>query len=265
VATARQLPPHKPAESPLTDRSARWPVLARIAEVGREGEQIATSEPPSTQPTYRLDTPHKATPAPVPQARPLQRSGEQPQPQPAAPAPAPALATPITEQKSATPRLPLPIRAAVEAWQVCQPHHELIRFTAMLVLMTAAGMSAVLMMRDRLQNNTDASAPVAANAGQSNNPEPTVQHAELEPALEPELAPDTDTSSIEPTATGPLTPPAKPLMAVESSTPPVAPYPTTAFAEATLPPLEAGQLPQVRTTDPEVAHLRGDVIETQVR
>jgi hypothetical protein len=262
---------HKPAESPLTDRSARWPVLARIAEVGREGEQTATSEPPSTQPTYRLDTPHKATPAPVPQARPLPtsassvepRSGEQPQP--AAPTPAHAIATAITEQKSATPRPPLPIRAAVEAWQMCQPHHELIRFTAMLVLMTAAGMSAVLMMRDRLQNNTDASAPVAANAGQSSNPEPTVQHAELEPALEPELAPDTDTSSIEPTATGPLTQPAKPLMAVESSTPPAAPYPTTAFAEATLPPFDEGQLPQVRTTDPEVARLRGDVMETQVR
>ena len=46
-------------------------------------------------------------------------------------------------------------------------------------------------------------------------------------------------------------------MAIEShrAAPTASPYPTTSFAEATLPPLDDDALPQVQTTEPEVAHL----------
>lgn len=136
----------------------------------------------------------------------------------------------------------------------------------MLALMVAAGMSAVLMMRDRLQPTAEPSSPVAATASQPSDAGPAVQHADLEPKLEPQLTPETDTSSLEPTATGPLSPPAKPVMAIETQAEPAAaPYPTTSLAEVTLPPVDDSELPQVQTQEPGVARLRGDVIETQVR
>jgi hypothetical protein len=140
----------------------------------------------------------------------------------------------------------------------------------MLALMVAGGMSAVLMMRGRLQHDSNPSVPVTTTASQASGAESDAQPAELgpkhEPQLEPVVTPSTDTSSLEPTATGPLTAPSQPVMAIESSDPPTQPpYPTTSFAEAILPQLDDCTLPQVQTTEPEVAHLRGNVIETQVR
>lgn len=136
----------------------------------------------------------------------------------------------------------------------------------MLALMVAAGMAAVFVMRDQLQTDPDTSSPVAATKNQPADVEPAAQHAELEPALELQLTPQTDTSSLEPTATGPLSPAAKPVMAVESKTGPDAlPYPTTSLAEVELPPLDSAELPKVQTRDAEVARLRGDVIKTTIR
>ncbi len=160
----------------------------------------------------------------------------------------------------------MPIRVAIEAWQIILPHRELIRFAAMLALMAAGGMSAALMMGDRFLPAGETANPVATTAQQSNGADAATQHAELQPTLEPVLAPDSDTSSVEPTATGPLAPATPPLMAVESQEPSAAlPYPVTAYAEPILPPLEDGSLPQVKTTEPEVARLRGDLIKTKVR
>jgi hypothetical protein len=239
-------------------------VLARIAEIRRDDEQSPVRQPASTEPSYRLDAPHRdvpASPIPTPEARPLLPSGELPS--------APKIIAPQsipTTKLDDHPAPPASLGAAVGAWQIFEPHQELIRFAAMLALMVAAGMSAVLLMRGRLQPASDTMSPVAATTSQPSDAQPAVQHAELEPTLEPQLAPDTDTSSLEPTATGPLSPPAKPVMAVESKEPPVAlPYPTTSLAEVTLPPaVDPTTLPQVQTTDREVA-LKGSVIETQVR
>jgi len=56
------------------------------------------------------------------------------------------------------------------------------------------------------------------------------------------------------------------VMAIDSNTMPDAPiYPTTPYAAAALPPRTDDSLPQVRTTEPEVAHLRGDLLKTQIR
>jgi hypothetical protein len=264
VASARQLPPNKPAARDLAQRAARWPVLARVAEIRRDDEQSPVRSPASTAPSYRLDAPHLDVPtSPIPtlEARPLPPSGELfSTPKIIAPQSIP------TSKRDDHPAPPAPLRAASEGRKIGETHQELIRFAAMLALMVAAGMSAVLMMRGRLQPASDTMSPVAATTSQPSDAQPAVQHAELEPTLEPQLAPDTDTSSLEPTATGPLSPPTKPVMAVESKEPPAAlPYPTTSLAEVTLPPA-VGQatLPQVQTTDREVA-LKGSVIETQVR
>ena len=73
------------------------------------------------------------------------------------------------------------------------------------------------MMGDRFESADKPIRPVTTTAAsETTGPEPTTQHVELEPTLEPVVAPDTDTSSTEPTATGPLTPASRPLMAIES-------------------------------------------------
>jgi hypothetical protein len=266
------LPSNKPAAGELGPRAERWPVLARFAEIRRDDEQTPARPPASTEPSYRLDVFFlmvRRPPRSTPEARPLKVSASSLEPRSVAPLPPPKIAAPqkiATGERDDHPAPPAPLRAAGSAWQFVEPHQELIRFAAMLALMVAAGMSAVLMMRGRLQPASDTMSPVAATTSQPSDAQPAVQHAELEPTLEPQLAPDTDTSSLEPTATGPLSPPAKPVMAVESKEPPVAlPYPTTSLAEVTLPPaVDPTTLPQVQTTDREVA-LKGSVIETQVR
>jgi hypothetical protein len=280
VASARQLPPNKPATEAPADRSARWPVLARIAELRRDDEQPARKVA-STEATYRIDSPHRVdlTAAPAAISPPVQPIS---QPLPTQPLPASTASvvsrskeasanpkvTPTKAQRKAEPRQTSsarPVRAAVDAWQAAKPHQELIRFAAMLALMVAAGMSAVFIMRDRLQPSAETSSPVAATTGQPKTSEPAVHHAELEPKLEPQLTPETDTSSLEPTATGPLAPPAKPVMAVNTVEPPaVAPYPTTSLAEVTLPPQEEFALPKIQTKDPEVAR-SGDANSSKVR
>jgi len=254
-------------------------VLARIAELNRSDEQQAASAPASSAANYRVDAPHSyatspSHAAPLPEAKPLHRPGTSHP----VPSERPHVPDTTTHKPQTKPRavqsVPLPLRAAVETWQVVQPHRALIRFAATLALMVAGGMSMALIMRQRIE---PASGPAGAITTVSETPAATndTQHVELQlqPSLEPVVAPDTDTSSLEPTATGPLTPASKPVMAVESGkasessepTAPVLPYPVTSFAEAPLPPLPADALPQVRTSDPEVARLRGDVLPTQTR
>lgn len=273
MATARQQPSNKPATGAPADRATRWPVLARIAEI-RRNDEVPARKPASSEPTYRLDSPHQAAPAP-PVAESLAQAPVRPIPTPKGYVESQS-GTPSNNAKTAVPRTKPDIgsnqpsaarsvRAAVDAWQAAKPHQELIRFAAMLALMVAAGMSAVFIMRDRLQPAAEPSSPVAVTSGQPKNTEPAVQHAELEPKLEPQLTPESDTSNLEPTAAGPLAPPAKPVMAVDSAVPPAAaPYPTTSLAEVTLPPLEEFALPKIQTKDPEVAR-HGDAHESTVR
>ncbi len=144
----------------------------------------------------------------------------------------------------------------------------------MLALMAAGGLSMGMMMHGHFKAVDKAPAPNASTARQTTSTHADTQHAELEPVLEPAV-PDTDTSALEPTAAGPLAPKSRPLMAIASAdeseveseeAPAASPYPTTSYAEVQLPTVEDDcTLPQVRTTEPEVAHLRGDLIKTQTR
>jgi hypothetical protein len=138
--------------------------------------------------------------------------------------------------------------------------------------MIAGGMSMALFMRQRPESSDEGASAITASHDPTTTA-PESQQAELHPTLEPVVAPDTDTTSLEPTATGPLAPASQPVMAIESTQPnepepspaAVLPYPITSFAETPLPPLRGDALPQVRTGDPEVARLRGDVLPTQIR
>jgi hypothetical protein len=236
----------------------------------------------------------------TPQARPLQRSG----------APSPAFASTSTAaqaQAKPTPdrilrAAPLPIRVALEAWQWIQPHHQLIRFAAMLTLLAAGGMAMVMIISER--RPSDASPPTTATVAAAVDvdaksdcsktagpplgnpqlseselaapelavpapPELEIQHAELQP-LTPALGPAAETDTLAPTAAGPLPPPTMPLMAVETAQPrPVLPYPTTVRPEPLDPIIAAGALPQAQfsepVSEPAIARLTGTVEDSQVR
>jgi hypothetical protein len=277
VGSRQRFPLDEPAAGPLTDRAAprrtqsssaepqqTWPVLARIADVAKSSEQETSHEPLSSRSTYRLDAPHAAAPSPShvtppPQARPLPRSD------PNRPT-ATASATDAQRQLRALQAVPLPIRITVEAWRIIQPHRELIRFAAMLTLMAAGGMSMVMMMGERFAPVDVPTRPAATTADHTTANETETQHAELQPAFDPMTAPDADTTSLAPTAAGPLAPVSHPLLASESTAAPAAPpYPTTPFAESSLPQPNDDTLPQARTTEPEVARLRGDLLDTKTR
>ena len=290
VGRARQIPLDEPAAGPLTDRaapgrvqaptsapSARWPVLARIAEVARTSEQLSASAQASPRATYRVDAPHASAPSPShatpqPPARPLQTSASSTRlSSPKSVEPRSGIEHPNTDeaepQGRILPAVPLSIQIAVGAWQLIQPHGALIRFAATLALMAAGGMSMV-MMGERVGESPRSAATTADHTTAA---ESETQSAELYPVLEPATNPSTDTSLLEPTATGPITPASKPLMAVEASVTPPTPirpapiYPTTPYAAATLPVSTGDSLPQVRTTEPEIARLRGDILKTQTR
>jgi hypothetical protein len=187
----------------------------------------------------------------------------------------PEIELPIADQTErqdgVLPAVPLPIQIAVGAWQLIQPYGAVIRFAAMLALMAAGGMSMVMMMGERLEPVDESPRASTTAVDHTTAAETESQSAELHPALEPATDPNKDTSSLEPTATGPITLPSKPLMAAESKAAPPTPsdpapiYPTTPYAAAALPPVADASLPQVRTTEPEIARLRDDILKTQTR
>ncbi len=147
----------------------------------------------------------------------------------------------------------------------------------MLALMAAGGMSMVMMMGERLEPGGLPPRPAATTADHTTANEIDTQSVDLQRAIEPATAaPEADTTSIAPTATGPLTPVTQPLMAIESHAAPAAsPYPTTSFAETPLPKAADDSLPQstlppailprAQMTEPDVAHLPGYLLETKTR
>jgi hypothetical protein len=168
--------------------------------------------------------------------------------------------------------VPLPIRLTVQAWRLIQPYQSLIRFAAMLALMGAGGMSMMLIMGDGLR---DAGTPAGTTTTASDRPaaidtETAVgaetQSADLDRATDEAAAPDAAATSIAPTATGPAATDSRALMAIESlQTSVTPPYPTTPYPEPTLPQVADGSLPQVRTTEPAIATLKGTVLEAKSR
>jgi hypothetical protein len=303
VSSTQRTPENQPTAKPVSGQPApqdkpivtgsggsRWPVLARISDVQRVDEKPLASDAMGSPATYRVDAPHsyapqvaqsvpataaRHAPAPVDSAR-LQstisaalRAAEM---RASASSAEPSTADPAQAQARSLQGVPIPLRAAVETWQIVQPHGKLIRLAATLALMIAGGMSMALFMRQRTEPSDEGASAITASH-EPTTTAPELQQAELHPTLEPVVAPDTDTTSLEPTATGPLAPASQPVMAIESTQPnepepspaAVLPYPVTSFAEAPLPPLRGDALPQVRTGDPEVARLRGDVLPTQIR
>jgi hypothetical protein len=289
VATARSTPFDDSAALPLADRPApsRWPVLARIAVVRALSERELAREVPPAPASHRVDPPHvvappplRATPSPLQVAAPVTaRPAEKPAREPQQPASRSVPPTPAAQPADrALPAAPLAVRVATEAWQAAEPHRAILRFAAMLALMAAGGMSMAMLMHERVAPTRAPADSIISTAREKTGADVGPQHVELAPVLEPVLvpavAPATDTSSQEPTASGPLAPPSPPVMAVESvesavesnEAPTAAPYPTTSYAEVHLPSAaDDCSLPRVRTTEPEVAHLRGDVLPTQTR
>ena len=129
----------------------------------------------------------------------------------------------------------------------------------------------VMMMGERPAPAGSPPRPATTTADHTTANEIDTQSVDLHRALEPAAEPDTDTTSVAPTASGPLTPATQPLMAIESHAAPAAPpYPTTSFAESPMPKAADDSLPQVslpqaQMTEPGVAHLPGYLLETKTR
>jgi hypothetical protein len=116
--------------------------------------------------------------------------------------------------------------------------------------------------------SADAPLPsTATSADQSTTAVESEPHAaELDHPIDTATAPDAATTSIEPTAVGPAAPSSHAVMAIETAQAQITPaYPTTPYPEAVLPETADNSLPQVRTSEPAVARLRGNVLETQPR
>ena len=137
----------------------------------------------------------------------------------------------------------------------------------MLTLMAAGGMSIVLMMGDGLRRADAPPNSTATSADQSTTAVESESHAaELDAPIDTATAPDAATTSIAPTAIGPAAPVSRALMAIEPARTPFTPvYPTTAYPEPMLPETANNSLPQVQTSEPAIARLRGNVLETQPR
>lgn len=296
MATARPFPMDEP-ESRGGHRSggssasepAAWPVLAQIADVARHEEGGSSHAVPAASPSYRVDPPHNyaASPGsaiPVTTTQPANRPTARPLPvqKPLTPRTVAntAAAQPATNNASAENSqehdhqgrdervlrsTPLPIRLAVQTLRWSEPYQPVIRFATMVVLMIVGGMSLTLMLNK--QPISDA-VPTGMTAAAESAPafEKDTKQADFDPRLVPSLIPETDTSSLAPTATGPLAPPTAPLMAIDSGpAPSQSVYPTTAFPEPILPQFADDSPPRVRTTEPAVARLRGDLMQTQSR
>lgn len=157
---------------------------------------------------------------------------------------------------------------ALETWQWIEPHQKLIRLAAMVTLMSAGGMALFTVMNNhetpaKLSTEPAAAAAVVPFAA----PELEIQHAEHNPEIIPATGPAAELDTLAPTATGPLPPLSKPLMAIETGEPRTTlPYPTTVRPEPLEPVIAAGTLPQAQFADePAVARLKGTVEESHVR
>jgi hypothetical protein len=239
-------------------------VLARIAELNRTSEADAAPATESARTSYRVDASHSAAEESAPHVPPKTRSLH-----PAAALPATAAAPRGTTQRQERiiSAAPLPIRAALGAWHWVQPHQRLIRLAAMVAVMSAAGMAMVLTAGGPASKPDDIADPAAATVETTAIPTREIQHAEHNPEIIPATGPSAETDTLEPTATGPLPPLSKPLMAIETNEPRlVLPYPTTVRPEPLEPIIAAGKLPQAQfEEEPEVARLKGTVEESQVR
>jgi hypothetical protein len=221
-----------------------WPVLARIASVSRD-PQAADRD---ARPAYRVDSPHEAAQGPVQRNQPSAASEPLP-------------------NRAELPAAPLALRLAAEIWHLVQPYQALIRFAAMLVLMVAGGMSMMVIMGGGLgPADTPPSAATPTTDQATTAVEPESAATQLDHPIDTAAAPDAKTTATPPTAVGPAAQHSHPVMAVEMAQthrPPA--YPTTPYPQAVLPEAVDTSLPQVQTTEPAVARLRGSVLEIQPR
>jgi hypothetical protein len=161
--------------------------------------------------------------------------------------------------------VPLPIRVIVRTWQLAQPYRSLIRFTALVALMAVAGMSMTVTIGDDLRK-VGAPPSSATTAADHSAADTVLPPADLNRPMEATTAPDADSTSIAPTAAGPASASSRARIAIAPAQPPSRPaYPTTSYPEPQLQRITNDSLPQVRTSEPAVARLRGQVIETAPR
>jgi hypothetical protein len=238
-------------------------VLARIAELNRTSEADAVPATESARTSYRVDASHSAAEESAPHVPPKTRTLHA-----AAALPATSAVRGASQrQERVLSAAPLPIRAALGAWHLVQPHQRLIRLAAMVAVMSAAGMAMVMTAGGPASKNDEIADPAAATVEATAIPTLEIQHAEHNPEIIPATGPSAESDTLEPTATGPLPPLSKPLMAIETNEPRlVLPYPTTVRPEPLEPIIAAGKLPQAQFDEkPEVARLKGTVEESQVR
>jgi len=164
-----------------------------------------------------------------------------------------------------------------------QPYLGIIRFAAMLALMAIGGTSMTLMMGGSFRHADQPPSPSTTAVDQTSTLEAEPSAIEPKHPIDSPTPPDAESSSIAPTAVGPASTESKPLMAIESTktstetstplaetpasaeTPEIPNYPTTPYPTATLPQVADQPLPQVQTSEPAIANLKGIVVETQSR
>lgn len=264
TASGRGSPP--PVASTVAEPAARWPVLARIVEIHRGQDEPDAGSPSGRQAKYRVDAPHASVPGTSHAALSVEASTS---------AEGARHETSVSDTGSA-PAESVSSQVAAGVSQMLQPYGPLLRFAAMVGLMAAGGASAMLMMGVRSKPVEKPPIPVTTSPDHTVSADAELHSAELKPVLEAVPADDTDTSSAEPTAKGPASQPVHDVAVTEvdindadavdkvADAPSVPAYPTTPYAAVTLPPSPSRPLPQVRTSEPEVA-LRGELLETHLR
>ena len=162
----------------------------------------------------------------------------------------------------------------------------------MLALMAIGGTSMTLMMGGSWHHADAPPSPRTTAVDQTSTLQAEPSAIEPKLPLDAPTPPDTKSSSIAPTAVGPAATESKAVMAIETTeaaaetatplahTTPSAlaspkssaisvaaatPYPTTSFPTVALPQIADEPWPQVQTSEPEVARLKGIVVETQSR
>jgi hypothetical protein len=164
-----------------------------------------------------------------------------------------------------------------------QPYLGVIRFAAMLALMSIGGTSMTLMMGGFWHPDDAPPSSAATTADQTSALQMEPSAIEPNRRLEATTPPDAKSTSIAPTAVGPTSAESKLLMAIKpgepaAETPPslaVAPdstavaelytWPTEPDHAATPSIADSEPWPQVRTAPPAIATLKGVVVETQTR
>jgi len=244
-------------------------LLARIAELNRLSDSHAAESETPARASYRVDSAHISAPGPLKHSPPPTKAQAAPLLQSAVvqAATAAAPADDTRRHDRVLRAAPLPIRVALETWHWVQPHQKLIRLAAMVTLMSAGGMAMFTAMNNHQPPARPFAEPAAATADTTVVPKLEIQHAEHNPENIPAPGPAAEADTLEPTATGPLPPLSKPLMATETDEPrPMLPYPTTVRPEPLEPIIAAGTLPQAQfEEEPAVARLKGTVEESHVR